>query len=73
MAECPDCGGSGYIADGRGSAEFCGCNGVYDLMPCGHPRGCIIASPYIADVASSVSCGWCASIAAAEAARSGLS
>ena len=24
---CSDCGGSGYIADGVGSAEFCGCNG----------------------------------------------
>jgi len=23
---CPDCGGSGYIADGRGGAEPCGCN-----------------------------------------------
>jgi len=23
---CPECGGSGYVADGRGSAEPCGCN-----------------------------------------------
>lgn len=26
-AVCPDCGGSGYVPDGRGSGEFCGCNG----------------------------------------------
>jgi len=25
-AECPDCGGSGYMSDGRGSGEPCGCN-----------------------------------------------
>ena len=24
---CPDCGGSGYLPDGRGSGEYCGCMG----------------------------------------------
>jgi hypothetical protein len=24
-AECPDCQGSGYVPDGRGAGEFCGC------------------------------------------------
>jgi len=23
---CPECGGSGYVPDGRGSGEPCGCN-----------------------------------------------
>jgi len=26
LPTCPECGGSGYVADGRGSAEPCGCN-----------------------------------------------
>ena len=26
---CPDCGGSGYVSDGRGSGEPCGCNGDF--------------------------------------------
>lgn len=26
LFSCPECGGSGYVSDGRGSGEFCGCN-----------------------------------------------
>ena len=26
LSVCPDCGGSGYVSDGRGSGEPCGCN-----------------------------------------------
>jgi len=30
---CPECGGSGYIADGRGSGEPCGCMGQATFSP----------------------------------------
>jgi len=32
-----------------------------EKMACGHPSGCIVSTPYIAGVASSMYCGWCAS------------
>lgn len=28
--KCPECGGSGYISDGQGGGEFCGCNAQED-------------------------------------------
>jgi protein gp37 len=31
LGSCPDCGGSGYLPDGRGSGEFCGCNAARGL------------------------------------------
>jgi len=39
LGSCPECGGSGYVADGYGGGEFCGCNGPLDWVICGGETG----------------------------------